>query len=251
MRVCIFGDLHGEPREIPPADGYMLVGDFSEYFDTTSDPLWKFYVRALMAHSPEEKYQMFTSEKMIKAIKLSIDSSIKTLTIFDNLKKPVYYITGNREFYPDFLIEYFCLDIPLFLEKSKDLKNSTCINLKRITLGSKSVFGIPYIPSGFHREDWKLPGFEEIWDHYAKEIDNILQNSPFISIILSHNPPFGVLDAHLDDTHLGINFFNDYILEKKPELFICGHAHGYYGEKIVNQTRVLNLAFRNFEILEL
>ena len=78
MKVCIFGDLHGEPLKIPVADTYLLVGDFSEYFDT-SDSIWKFFVKALLSRSTKEKNQMFSLDKMAKAIHLSIESCIKTL----------------------------------------------------------------------------------------------------------------------------------------------------------------------------
>lgn len=246
MKVCIFGDLHGEPLEIPTADAYLLVGDFSEYFDT-SDPIWNFYVNALLSRAVEEKTNMFKSEKMVKAIQLSIESCIKTLRAFDALAKPIYYVTGNREFFPDFLIEYFNFDVPHFLDKSAELDNCRCINLKKITLGDKTLIGIPYIPTGFHYKDWSLPGFEEHWDNHTREVKKFLQNT-MVEVILSHNPPLGILDSHYDNSPLGIDFLREYILHKHPELFFCGHAHGYHGEEILGKTIVKNLGFRNYEI---
>ena len=250
MKVCIFGDLHGEPREVPPAEGYLLIGDFSEYFDT-SEPIWKFFVKSLISRSVEEKKEMFSSGKMVKALELLIDSSIKTLTVFNELEIPIYYVTGNREYYPDFLIKQFELDVSLFSEKSERLKNCTCIDLNRIKLGKKNILGIPYIPTGFHSDDWKLPGFEELWKQYERQIEEYIQRAPSSEIILAHNPPFGILDTHFDGTHLGIKFFRDYILKNNPEIFLCGHAHNFYGEEQINKTRVKNLGFRNFEFLEL
>ena len=248
MKVCIFGDLHGEPLKIPTADVYLLVGDYSEYFDT-SDPIWKFYVKTLLSRSTKEKTRMFNSEKMVKALQLLIESSIKALKIFDDLKNPVYYVTGNREFFPDFMINHFNFDVPPFSIKSKELNNSTCINLKKISIGNKSLIGIPYIPTGFHYKDWYLPGFKEHWDDHTKEAKKFLLNSTS-DIILSHNPPLGILDSHYDNTPLGIDFFREYIFQKKPELFLCGHTHGYYGEEILGTTVVKNLGFRNCEILD-
>ncbi len=250
MKVCIFGDLHGVPKEVPPAEMYLLVGDFSEYFDT-SEPIWKFFVKSLISRSVEEKNQMFSSKKMTQALELLIESSIKTLNVFNDLKKPIYYVTGNREYFPDFLIEQYDLDVPSFSEKSKRLKNCICINLKRINLGTKNIFGIPYVPTGFHSDDWSLPGFESIWGQYIKEIKEHVRTSPPSDIILAHNPPLEVLDAHYDGTHLGIAFFRDLISKNKPELFLCGHAHNFYGEELIDKTLVKNLGFRNFEFLEL
>jgi len=85
-----------------------------------------------------------------------------------------------------------------------------------------------------------LPGFKKIWDHNAEETKEFLQKSPFSDIVLAHNPPLGVLDAHHDNTHLGIDFLAEYVLNKKPELYICGHAHGYYGEQIFGETLIKN-----------
>jgi Icc-related predicted phosphoesterase len=250
MKVCIFGDLHGEPREVPPAEAYLLVGDFSEYFDT-SEPVWKFFVKSLISRSVEEKKKMFTSGKMIQALELSIASSIKTLSVFNDLEIPTYYVTGNREFFPDFLIEHHNLGVRSFSEESNELKNCTCINLERIKLGKKSILGIPYVPTGFHSEDWKLPGFEDYWIQYEENIKKNLQKIKPSDIVLAHNPPYGVLDTHIDGTHLGISFFHDYILKNKPKLFLCGHAHNFYEEKQINGTLVKNLGFRNFDFLEL
>ncbi|MFX0122099.1 MAG: metallophosphoesterase [Candidatus Hodarchaeota archaeon] len=250
MKACIFGDLHGEPREVPPADTYLLVGDFSEYFDT-SEPIWKFFVKALISRSVEEKNRMFSSKKMARALELLIESSIKTLKVFDDLETPIYFVTGNREYFPDFLIEQYDLDVPTFSERLKTLKNSFCIDLERINLGNKSILGIPYVPTGFHSDDWNLPGFASIWGQYVKGIKEYLFKTQPPDIILAHNPPLGVLDAHFDGTHLGIDFFKDFISKYKPEFFLCGHAHNYYEEILINGTLVKNLGFRNFEFLEI
>ena len=248
MKVCIFGDLHGEPLKIPTADVYLLVGDFSEYFDT-SDPIWKFYVKALLSRVAKEKANMFKSKKMVKAIQLSIESCIQTLRTFNALEKPIYYVTGNREFFPDFMINYFNLDVPLFSDRTTELDNCICIDLKKINLGDKTLIGISYIPTGFHYKDWCLPEFEEHWENHTREIKRFLQTNK-ADIILSHNPPLGVLDSHYDNTSLGIDFLREYIFQKTPELFFCGHAHGYHGEEILGTTIVKNLGFRNFEILD-
>ncbi|MFW9904912.1 MAG: metallophosphoesterase [Candidatus Thorarchaeota archaeon] len=250
MKVCVFGDLHGEPREVPHAETYLLVGDFSEYFDT-SKPIWRFFVKALISRSVEEKKQMFSSEKMTQALELSIASSLKTLNVFNDLEIPTYYVTGNREYFPDFLIEQRNLDVRSFSEESKGLKYCTCINLERIKLGKKRLLGIPYVPTGFHSEDWKLPGFEDYWAQYEEQIKKNLQVAQPSDIVLAHNPPYGVLDTHFDGTHLGIGFFYDHILKNKPGLFLCGNTHNFHGEALINETLVKNLGFRNFEILEL
>ncbi|UCG02165.1 MAG: hypothetical protein JSW11_21560 [Candidatus Heimdallarchaeota archaeon] len=102
---------------------YLLVGDFSEYFDT-SEPI---FVNALISRSVEEKIQMFYSAKMDQALDLSIESSIKTLNVFNDLGKPVYYVTGNREYFPDFLIDEYYLDVPTFSTRSKTLKNCSTL----------------------------------------------------------------------------------------------------------------------------
>ena len=65
-----------------------------------------------------------------------------------------------------------------------------------------------------------------------------------------HGHRRNALDSHYDNSSLGIDFLREYVLQKKPELFLCGHAHGYHGEEILGTTIIKNLGFRNYEIID-
>lgn len=68
---------------------------------------------------------------------------------------------------------------------------------------------------------------------------NIKENS---SIVLSHTPPYKVLDKCLDGTRAGSKSIREIILKKKPKLYICGHIHEDFGSAMLGNTLVLNCA---------
>lgn len=60
------------------------------------------------------------------------------------------------------------------------------------------------------------------------------------TIILSHYPPFGVLDQLKNGKHTGVGFLRDIIVNYKPLLFICGHIHEAKGVRNLEKTKVIN-----------
>lgn len=62
------------------------------------------------------------------------------------------------------------------------------------------------------------------------------------SIILSHTPPYKMLDKCTDGTRAGSKSIREIILKKKPKLYICGHIHEDFGSAMLGDTLVLNCA---------
>jgi len=60
------------------------------------------------------------------------------------------------------------------------------------------------------------------------------------SIVLSHPPPYGVLDS-VGPLHVGSRAVRKMVDEKKPLMLICGHVHEQEGKEIIGETLVVKL----------
>lgn len=81
-----------------------------------------------------------------------------------------------------------------------------------------------------------------------KEVSEFLEKNPDLDIILSHLPPFDILDKDPNllknmpksyAINCGSRILLDYIYKNKPLLVVCGHIH-LPGEVVVGETRVIN-----------
>ena len=111
----------------------------------------------------------------------------KDLEPFSKLKIPIYYVTGNHEFYGDYNQAMNIIDN---LDYIKHLKNENiifndCINI----IGKDYDFNI---------------------ENAKKDIKELIPNNNLPNILLYHSPIFELEDL----TYLNVN------------LFLCGHLHG-------------------------
>ena len=75
-------------------------------------------------------------------------------------------------------------------------------------------------------------------EHQIKKCDNP-------PIIVSHTPPYGVLDIgrRFGIEHIGSVELRDFVLKNKNPLVICGHVHGYGGYiENIGKTTVVNVS---------
>jgi Icc-related predicted phosphoesterase len=60
-------------------------------------------------------------------------------------------------------------------------------------------------------------------------------------VVVTHGPPFGVLDKSLSSTpHLGCEELAKAIEQIRPRLNIFGHIHGGHGQMTANGTQFVN-----------
>jgi Icc-related predicted phosphoesterase len=65
-------------------------------------------------------------------------------------------------------------------------------------------------------------------------------------VLVTHGPPFGVLDqSHPSTAHLGCEELAKAVERIKPRLNIVGHIHGGHGQVTANCTRFLNASVVN------
>lgn len=64
-------------------------------------------------------------------------------------------------------------------------------------------------------------------------------------VLITHMPPFGVLDENKGGEGVGCEHLSDSITRVSPRLHVFGHIHDSYGQKIVDQTMCMNASFCN------
>lgn len=71
------------------------------------------------------------------------------------------------------------------------------------------------------------------------------------AIVISHAPPFKILDKTYNGLNRGSKILRDAIEKYQPPLVLCGHIHEAKGRKKLGKTRVINLGFYgDYEVVE-
>jgi len=58
-----------------------------------------------------------------------------------------------------------------------------------------------------------------------KEAQVLLRDFPYVDVMLTHAPPYGINDEPNDPTHAGLIGIRDYVLSKKPKYLMHGHTY--------------------------
>jgi predicted phosphodiesterase len=116
----------------------------------------------------------------------------------------------------------------------------TYLEHESVTVEGVHIFGSPYSPEFY---DWGFMYREEegekLWAMVPEKTD----------ILVTHGPPFGVLDKNHSQAHCGCRSLLERVLQVKPQLHVFGHIHEDYGvEKQGGVTfanaSLVNLAYK-------
>ena len=98
--------------------------------------------------------------------------------------------------------------------------------------------GIPVTPFG----SWS-------WDFSEDQANALLQHCPDGCILISHSPPFGLVDVTSRGEHKGSSAVRSAIERCRPRLVVCGHIHdSWEQEEHLDATRVINAGPRGIQI---
>jgi Icc-related predicted phosphoesterase len=100
-------------------------------------------------------------------------------------------------------------------------KNIIYLEESCVTIEGLKIYGTPITPYFFNWAFNRYPG-QDIEQH-TRKIPNDAD------ILISHGPPYGILDANAKGEHCGCPSLLSKIQEVKPKLLICGHIHEGYG----------------------
>jgi len=253
MKLLIIGDPHGDDRVFDikvdkDIDGIIITGDLGK-----SDLIRKYHFEYNEKRGIRD-WRKAIPKLILKSLYLElIMSSIKIIKYFGP-KKPTFFVFGNlRDLKKSIAKERekkYNLSLPIFEEKIKGVKGIKNISFKKIKFKGLEIAGIPFYESldwvkRFSPKDGKR---EELANKEEPEAANFIKKLPKVDVLLTHIPPYGVLDKVSSSfvpeswkgKHAGSKLVLDYIKKKKPKLVICGHIHEAKGEKMIGQTRVIN-----------
>jgi len=143
-------------------------------------------------------------------------------------------IAGNHD---------FCMEQPArwMLKVVSDL-NITYLKDSSVTIDGKLFYGSPWQPE-FHNWAFNLPRrgpeLRDFWERIPDETD----------VLITHGPPYGVLDECPDYTRrnanvsVGCELLNKRTLDletKNLKLHVFGHIHEGYGRIVRNKTTYVN-----------
>ena len=158
---------------------------------------------------------------------------IDFLDWFSNLNyKYKIFIAGNHDW---FFSDSYLSDIQDFLdEKYPDI---IYLFNNSVEIEGIKIWGSPYSLPFFN---WAFNVPEEKLDFYFKLIPNDTD------IIVSHTPPYGILDfAIRDQEHTGSKSLVKHINRVKPKINVFGHIHEDYGVVIEDGVTYVNASTLN------
>jgi Icc-related predicted phosphoesterase len=106
-----------------------------------------------------------------------------------------------------------------------------------ITVDGFKIYGTPITPYFFNWAFNRHPG-EDIEKHVNKIPTNV-------DILISHGPPYGILDVNVNGQHCGCPSLLSKVEELKPKLLVFGHIHEGYGQIQNGKTTFVNASLLN------
>lgn len=89
------------------------------------------------------------------------------------------------------------------------------------------------------------PNCKAFMIHPRKLYDKWFQIPTDTNILITHTPPYGILDLNYFNTRCGSMTLKAVVDEIKPKLHVFGHIHGDYGMKKIGSTLFVNAAHMN------
>lgn len=90
--------------------------------------------------------------------------------------------------------------------------------------------GIPVTPFGA----WS-------WDHSESQAEQLVAKCPEDCVLVSHSPPYGIVDRSSNGEHLGSSTIRSLIDRCSPRLLACGHIHDCWEQRCrIGSTLVVN-----------
>lgn len=132
--------------------------------------------------------------------------------VLRDLPCPAVLVAGNNES-TEQLVEA-CADWPA----AQVLHGTTAIACGLNVFGIGG--GIPTTPFG----TWS-------YDFTEDEAESLLANCTACDVLVTHSPPWGLVDVNSRGDHLGSRAIRRAVERLQPRLVVCGHIHGSAGQQ--------------------
>lgn len=150
--------------------------------------------------------------------------------VLKGVEKPAVLVPGNAESAEE--LREACAGWP----------RAVVLHGDGVTVGGVRFFGIgggiPVTPFGA----WS-------YDFTEEEAEQMLTKCEGCDVLVSHSPPFGVVDVSSRGRHLGSRALLAAVERLRPELVVCGHIHESGGKwGVVGETAVVNAGPRGMVV---
>jgi len=142
---------------------------------------------------------------------------------FQRYGKPVLAVAGN-------------MDVPAVESRFAGLRAD--INGRGVVIGDVGILGVAGSPPTPFRSPYELPE-----DEIAKRLDAgwAAIAGARTRIIVPHAPPHRTkLDRTFIGMHVGSKAVREFVLQRRPELLVCGHIHESRGIDTLGETTMVN-----------
>lgn len=183
-------------------------------------------------HNKHNEMNIPDGDILIHSGDLSIDGTIKEIKNFNEWlgtlnHKYKIFIAGNH----DFLFEGNPITAKNLITNAIYLENSG-INIEGLNIWG-SPDNLRFYDGAFNKEAGE--DIKKVWDLIPNNTD----------ILITHNPPYMILDKINSGKNIGCNELAKKILEIKPKLCIFGHVHDGYGIVKKDDITYINAASLN------
>lgn len=247
MKILAIGDFHGKfpeklKKEAKNVDLIVSVGDYSSF--SLRIEFFKYIYR-----KKEKELWEFIGKKKVKEKTLhDIKQGKKILKILNSLNIPIISITGNSDYtrWKDAYdstkkLKWKWPEQDFFSDIIKKYKNIRCFDYSFIKLNNLVFIGMPRstFPGKVKSKNYK---------RQRKKLEKLFSKFKEKIIFVSHNAPYGKLDAiktedvdkKLIRKHYGSKLARRLIDKYKPFLVICGHMHENPGKDKIGKTLIIN-----------
>lgn len=282
VKILVIGDLHGKKPRIHFKDfDYIIsVGDICS--DKFLRPYYKKYFKFVKRIGKDEvmSFSDFMDSELGRGKQEELEEKQmfegrKILEYLNSFGVPVFFVPGNW-------------DNSYGPTRIRDMDKSDYNNLKiwldwwlgrrsnkKLVSGLENVYDLQY---GLYKSDeFNVLGYGLISgaEKFEKKLKKIVaskreksmlkskmseiygrlnklwnkRNENAVSIFVSHNVPYGVLDkiiskgSYADGMHAGSTVARNFCIKKRPEICVGGHIHEYYGREKLNDTVVVNSGY--------
>ncbi len=261
MKILVFGCPHGSEKikkaPIKGVDLILIAGDIGRA-DLMRKMAFK-NVERKKKGLPEIEY---SSQQQKKAFMEAYSSTIKIVRYLSKFA-PVFVIYGNVESSDaetKKLSKEIGAKLPLLTKKLKSMSKVRIINNKIINFKGLRIGGLEYFVDTNWVIEFKPDNYIERLEMAKRETDKvrrILTKFKDLDILISHQPPYGVLDKvtakyapkHWKGKHAGSKRILEYIKRKQPRYVFCAHIHEGKGKRKIGKTQVYNIGYNGEYIL--
>jgi Icc-related predicted phosphoesterase len=264
MKIAAIGDPHGNLEKITRipldhVDLILLTGDLGK-----TDILRRQAMKYLSIPNPGPQEKQSHAEGFRQAFLTAHETALK-LTGYLAGCCPVYIVRGNAD-----LSNYdtrkfsgaFGIELPFLYQNLRAIRGVRLIDNRVAGFRGLRIGGLKYFTDISWAEEFELAGIEKIRkraQHDTDKINRVLGRSGRVDILVTHVPPYGVLDR-VDSAsvppawigrHAGSKAVLRYIRQQQPRYVFCGHIHESEGFEKLGRTEVYNLGMGGCKIIEL